>query len=702
MSGVFEIRLGAVIAYDGSRCTVVELVSDAVILKDSAQRLRRVRLVELLQDRAVFGGASIESRSVDVLALDWADATDEQREVARVRAGHLREMLTGYRSGNSAVALDHEPRADYDPAFHSQSARRRAKAAELGMSLKNIYRWEERFRDGEELNLLDRRATVWRPVLAGVDPRWVDTCKQVVEENLTGSKRSVKSTLAIVAARVGREFPGEQVPIPTRSTAYRAIEELTRGTGTFTASMKAKRSIANRPAAPYSGLRATRPGEYVLLDSTPLNVFGLAPITGRWMRADLTIAMDLYDRSILGLRLAPVSTKSIDVAGVLIEALTPQQIPEEWGERAVWPFHGVPSNVIVDAELVGRQRFRRPPVLPETIIIDHGKPYMSAHVSSVCQRLGISIQPAHVYTPTDKAPVERFFRTIEEVLQELPGYKGSDVAARGQGIEDETVYTIPQLEQIIREWIATVYHLRPHGGLQDPQLPGLRMSPAQKFEQGIAIAGRLRVPTDPDLLIQMLPVVKRKFTHYGVNIGGLRYNGDIVGKYHDRTRSDVEGKQTWPFFVNPDDLTCVYFHDPDDSTWHTLRWQHASGSTTPFSLDALEFAKSIALDPRAQTDVAEALDLLLERWGAGRASTPTERRISARLAAQLAETGQGPDSPFFPHIARRMAERAATSGLRDELRLTAPTADARAADTSAPTEPDEIDELDEVELMEDL
>jgi hypothetical protein len=56
-------------------------------------------------------------------------------------------------------------------------------------------------------------------------------------------------------------------------------------------------------------------------------------------------------------------------------------------------------------------------------------------------------------------------------------------------------------------------------------------------------------------------------------------------------------------------------------------------------------------------NVSEALGELLERWGAGRASTPAEKRISARLAAQLAETADGPDSPFFPHIAKQIAQQ---------------------------------------------
>jgi transposase InsO family protein len=68
-----------------------------------------------------------------------------------------------------------------------------------------------------------------------------------------------------------------------------------------------------------------------------------------------------------------------------------------------------------------------PAVVPETIVVDHGKIYVSEHLTSVCQRTGISIQPARLRTGRDKGPVERFFRTIcEDLLQALPGYKGHD------------------------------------------------------------------------------------------------------------------------------------------------------------------------------------------------------------------------------------------------------------------------------------
>ncbi len=122
----------------------------------------------------------------------------------------------------------------------------------------------------------------------------------------------------------------------------------------------------------------------------------------------------------------------------------------------------------------------------------------------------------------------------------------------------------------------------------------------------------------------------------------------------------------------------------------------------PFSLDALEYAKGIALDRRNGVNVSEALGELLERWGACRASTPAEKRISARLAAQLAETADGPDSPFFPHIAKQIAQQMAGPDLSDELGML-PLAPTLASDPLALTAEVLIEEdLDDIDLLEDL
>ena len=135
-----------------------------------------------------------------------------------------------------------------------------------------------------------------------------------------------------------------------------------------------------------------------------------------------------------------------------------------------------------------------------------------------------------------KSPIERFFRTLREgLLEALPGYKGPDVFSRGKDAEQDAFFYLGELEAIIREWVAVVYHRQPHDSLTDPRLPGLAMSPVQRYGYGIARAGRIEIPRDPDLRLEFLPLKWRTIKHYGVEIGGLRYNGPVVARYRDRT-----------------------------------------------------------------------------------------------------------------------------------------------------------------------
>jgi hypothetical protein len=98
----------------------------------------------------------------------------------------------------------------------------------------------------------------------------------------------------------------------------------------------------------------------------------------------------------------------------------------------------MPCNVLIDPKRLDRtgKPAASSAMNPEAIVIDHGKIYVSAHVCSVCQQLGISIQPARIRVGRDKGPFERFFRTVREgCLQYLPGYKGPDINARGLDVK---------------------------------------------------------------------------------------------------------------------------------------------------------------------------------------------------------------------------------------------------------------------------
>jgi len=634
-----RLGIGSRLRIDGDVVEIVGLNDTHAILLDGAGRVSSLSVAELLADRRrtqLLDARPVAEREPGAIGLSLA--SDESLENANSRAAHVREVLTGYRSGHEDLALPGEPRPQYAPDV-AMMRRYVHKAAEVGVVESTVRKWVRKYQEGGEAALLQQQR---HGPLAAVDTRWLDTARALLDELTDISTVTRKLVLQRIAARLDREYGPGVVPLPQRTSGYRLLRELSRGRNTFTGSAKGRREIAARPQGVYGRLRATRPGEYLVLDTTALDVFAMEPLTLRWVGAQLTgVAMDLYSRCIVGLRLTPVSAKAVDVASVVFQALRPPQVPQSWPEHARWPYPGWPSSVVVDADgVAGPLVTVTPPLRPETIIADHGRIYLSEHVTSACARVGISIQPARLYRPTDK-PVERFFRTLRQgLLEALPGYKGPDVFSRGRNIEQQAYFFLNELEDIIREWTATVYHHRPHDGLADPHVPGLPLSPAQMFSHGVARAGYVMVPPDPDLVYEFLQVVWRNVHHYGVEVGGLRYQDrtGVLAPYVNRDSGfhHPKARGRWPIHVDPDDVSRVFFRDPHTKSWHPLWWEHLPMLGMPFSADTLAFAKRMALEHDRFPDTANALAELLQRWQVGLSDTPAERRIALRAAATQA------------------------------------------------------------------
>ena len=123
----------------------------------------------------------------------------------------------------------------------------------------------------------------------------------------------------------------------------------------------------------------------------------------------------------------------------------------------------------------------------------------------------------------------------------------------------------------------------------------------------------------------MLPVVKRQFNHYGVEIHKLRYTGESVAKYRNRARSIHRDKGTeWPFFVNPDDLT---------GTWSgTWQWM-----TCP------QRAPVLCVPGAPQSDLSIVIS---QNFGGGVSGTFFSGGIGAFNGTYLPDAGLTPDIPF--------------------------------------------------------
>lgn len=644
MSGAgARVGVGTRFRFDGETVEVVEMAAtiagNEVVLKDGGGRLRRLSLKELLlSDRAVVipekpGPSADDAEEIASVLLDQMQ--EQERVQVLERAAHIRELLTGFRSGSPERLLEGEPRRDYAPDGPIEP-KYAAKALELGVHVRTVKRWVADFRRNGEAGLVSKKQRSGGAT-AGADERWVETALEVMVEHTAESRPSRKLVIERARARIMARYGPEVVRLPSQATAYRILAELERRHPLFRLSTKRNRDIAGRPQGPYGKLRPTRPGEYLLMDTTRLDVFAFDPLTLKWVQAELTVAMDWYTRCVTGIRLTPVSTKAVDVSAVLYQCFRPRPAGRDWPRGAVWPEHGIPRTVLVDVEGAVGPGLASPPLVPETLVVDHGKVYVSEHLTSLCRRMGISIQPARLRTGRDKGPVERYFRTLRQgLLEALPGYKGPDIHSRGEAPEDDAFFFLDELEAMIREWTAVVYHCRPHASLVDAGVPGLRMSPATMFEHGMARAGYIEVPRDADLAFEFLKTEWRTVQHYGVEIGRRRYSGEGLPDTGSRSPYDGPVKNGWPFQTDPDDVTRIYFRNPQTRVWHTLAWEHAPSARMPLSEEALVFARKLAASKYRYPDDRLAVAELLERWDLGLGTTLAERRMALRLSREQA------------------------------------------------------------------
>ena len=96
----------------------------------------------------------------------------------------------------------------------------------------------------------------------------------------------------------------------------------------------------------------------------------------------------------------------------------------------------------------------KPVIVPDTVVIDHGKVFVSEVFLRAAQTLGMSVQPARQQTPTDKQVVERTFASINTLFcQHVSGYTGRDVTRRGGDVDERAVWSLPELQELFDEWV---------------------------------------------------------------------------------------------------------------------------------------------------------------------------------------------------------------------------------------------------------
>jgi transposase InsO family protein len=391
------------VCFDGGEHQVTGFAGTSVRLR-SADGTEQVVLGTYLMaspDFAVTGGTSLP----EVEPFGLLDGLPEPvLEAARACERHVVEVETGLPPDALPGTV---PRPGFDPATTTVTQRDQAMAAELGVSVRTVRQRRACYARQGLWGLVDGRATrAWEPT-GRVDARLVAAVREVIDAE-TGTSTGTRSRLIWRAvAKVEAEHGPGVVPLPGRSTFYKLIDVLATGRHTF-GSAVTRRQTANRPQAMFTVSHAMRPGEQVQMDSTPIDVLVLLD-TGVQARADLTIAVDVATRTICAAVLRPVGTKAVDAALLLARMLVPEPMRPGWPTALRMSASRLPHARLMDIDARMELAAARPVIVPDTVVIDGGKVFISEVFTRSCERLGVSIQRSRPRTPTDKAIVEATF-----------------------------------------------------------------------------------------------------------------------------------------------------------------------------------------------------------------------------------------------------------------------------------------------------
>jgi hypothetical protein len=326
---------------------------------------------------------------------------------------------------------------------------------------------------------------------------------------------------------------------------------------------------------------------------------------------------------------------------LLARSLTPEPMRPGWAEALSMAHSVLPYDRLLSVDERLEHAAAKPVIIPDTVVIDHGSVFISGNFRASCRHLGITIQPAHLASGAEKAHIERAFGSLGSLFcQFVSGYAGRNPDRRGRGVEDQPLWSMLELQELLDEWLIACWQNRPHDGLRDPAHPGRAFTPNEKYAALVQAAGYVPVALGPDDYIELLPARWRAVNAYGIKLNRRSYDSEALNPMRLQPSGVREKKDLWEVHHDPYDVSRIHVRGPDG--WITVLWKHLDRVPLPFGELAWDHARRhLVADGRSASEeqIADAVAALLRRAHHGpEQEKPKMSRRDRRVAARTKAT----------------------------------------------------------------
>jgi hypothetical protein len=336
---------------------------------------------------------------------------------------------------------------------------------------------------------------------------------------------------------------------------------------------------------------------------------------------------------------------------LLARTVTPEPMRPGWAQALAMSRSALPFGRLLDVDARLEHAAARPVIIPETMVVDQGKVFVSRNFRASCNFLGVNFQPVHDASGWEKGHIERMLGSVGTLFaQFVAGYTGFNAERRGRRVEQGALWSLLELQDLLDEWLV-VWQNRPHDGLRDPAHPGRMFSPNEKYAALVESAGYVPVPLSADDYVELLPATWRAVNAYGMKINHRTYDDAALNPLRHQRSGVTERRNLWETHIDPYDVSRIWVRDHWRGGWITLFWKHLHRVAAPFGELAWDHTRR-ARPGAGEEELADAVADLLRRAHHGPAADGGEgtaklsrrdRRVAARTKASPPAARTGPE-----------------------------------------------------------